>query len=366
VIYHKILIIDDDNGIYDFVQFQLEKENVKFYLVENGSEALKSALELLPDIIFLDVMIPGMDGFEICRKIRSSPKLSDVPIVIITGLDDPDSRLRGFQAGADDFLTKPVEQVILVARIQNILRMSRYRKQIEERGHVSKSLEIKNRQLQELSTNLIEIQEQERRFLAAELHDEFGELLTGLKLMVEMAATQNGDEQHKTLEQVQQIISELSLRVRKLSMNLRPAMLDDFGLFAALEWLFERFSATTNVQVKHNIDFGDHRRFPKQIETAAFRIVQESLTNSAKYANSKSVNLDIKVSNKLKLTITDRGVGFDTQELKTMSYKTSGISCMRERVELLGGEFSIISKPGSGTVVKAIFGLQEGDPIVQD
>jgi signal transduction histidine kinase len=363
---HTILIVDNDSGMYDFIQFQLEKQNVHFVFSQNGRDAIKTAVEIVPDLILLDVMIPGMDGFEICRRMRAISSLAEVPILIITSLDDPDSRLKGFLAGADDFFTKPVEQIVLVSRIQNILRMNRYRKQDEARAELAENLLANNQKLIEVSQHLIEIQEKERRFLASELHDDLGSLLTGLKFMIEMAGTQSGEDLQKTLDQCKSTVADISLRVRKLSLDLRPAMLDDFGLFAALEWLFERYSGQTNVQVKHNIDFTNHSRFPKQVETAAFRIIQESLTNAAKYADSKSVNVDVKVNDKLKIVISDHGKGFDLAEFGSKYHQTTGISSMRERVNLLGGEFSIVSKPGSGTVIKAIFKLDEVVSIVQN
>ena len=288
-----VLVVDDDPVVYDFIRVMLEKQAIALYFAENGPAALEMAAELLPDVILLDVMLPGMDGFEICRRLRDNPILAEVPVVMITALDDRDSRLMGLQSGADDFLTKPVEQLELLARVQAILRLNRYRKLMEERAHFAEALETKNRQLRELTQHLIEVQETERHFIAAELHDDMGQMLTGLKLMLEMAVTQSGDEARQTLENARNIISELSIRVRNLSLDLRPAMLDDLGLFAALDWLFERFSGQTHIRVKHNFSFMDERRFPKVIETAAFRIIQESLTNAARYAGVDELVVDI-------------------------------------------------------------------------
>ena len=145
-------------------------------------------------------------------------------------------------------------------------------------------LETKNRQLRELTQHLIEIQETERRFIATELHDDVGQMLTGLKLMIEMAASQGEAERLQTLENVKNTIAELSNHIRNLSLDLRPAMLDDFGLFAALEWLFDRYTKQTHIRVKHNFSFMNENRFPRAIETAVFRIIQEALTNTARYA----------------------------------------------------------------------------------
>jgi len=357
MITNSVLIVDDEISVYDFLQIQLEKQGARIIYAQNGIEALRVAAEILPDVILLDVMMPDMDGFETCRRLRSNPVLADVPIVMITALDDADSHLQGFKAGVDDFFTKPVDQILLLTRIQNILRMNRYRKQIEERANFAKELETKNLLLRELTQNLLEIQETERRFIAAELHDDMGQILTGLKLMLEMASVQSGDDLKNTLEKSTSIVSELSVRIRNLSLDLRPAMLDDFGLFAALEWLFERFCDQTQIIVEHNFSFRENLRFSKPIETAAFRIIQESLTNAARYAESDRISVNISVNSNLEIIVRDYGQGFDPSIIESKKYQSNGISSMRERVSLLDGVFSIRSTPGKGTTVKAVFNL---------
>ena len=357
---HKILIVDDDAIVRESFGAHLENLDALLFFAENGTEALSKAAELLPDVILLDVMMPGMDGFEACRLLRASPTLAEVPILMITALDDRASLLLGLEAGADDFLGKPIDHIELRTRIQTILRLNRYRKLMEERIHYNQELEAKNRQLRELSQHLANVQETERRFIAAELHDDIGQLLTGLKLMIEIATAQDGEAKRKTLELAKKSVSELSARVRNLSLDLRPAMLDDFGLFSALEWLFERFTKQTGVLVQHNFNFMEERRFPKQIETAAFRIIQESLTNVARHAEVKNVDVNIFVNGRLDVEIRDQGRGFDPANLNSVSRQTGGISGMRERVSWLGGSLSVISSSGAGTTILASFTL-EGD-----
>ena len=357
---HSVLIVDDENNLYDFLGMKLAQQDTQIYFAPNGETAIKMAGEIIPDVIILDVMMPGMDGFETCRRLRTNPILADIPIVMITALDDHESRLRGIQAGVDDFFSKPVDQTVLLTRIQTILRMNRYRKQMEERAHFAEVLEAKNRQLRDLTQHMFEIQETERRFLAAELHDDMGQVLTGLKLMIEMAALQDGDDLKKTLYQSKSLVSELSVRIRNLSLDLRPAMLDDFGLFAALEWLFERYTGQTNLQVNHNFSFTNDLRFPKPVETAAFRIIQESLTNTARYSGAKCVDVGVRLDGCLEIWISDQGQGFDPQIVESRAHRSAGISGMHERVSLLGGEFSVFTKPGAGTTVRAKFFLDDG------
>ena len=143
-----------------------------------------------------------------------------------------------------------------------------------------------------------------------------------------------------------------------MSLDLRPTMLDDLGLAAALDWLFKRFTLQTKITVIHNLSPVDERRFPYLVETAAFRLVQEALTNVARYAEVKEVTVTLDVEPDLvKVSVLDSGKGF---ELGSLSPGTStGISGMRERVSWVNGKFQIHTSPNEGTFVEAVFPLLE-------
>lgn len=111
-----ILIVDDEPTVRETLLAMLEGQGYAIAEAVNGPEAIQKAGELRPDLILLDVMMPGMDGYEVCRRIRSTPDLAEVPIVILTALDDRASLLRGIESGADDILTKPVDRQELRAR----------------------------------------------------------------------------------------------------------------------------------------------------------------------------------------------------------------------------------------------------------
>jgi signal transduction histidine kinase len=206
--------------------------------------------------------------------------------------------------------------------------------------------------LQLISARLVEAQEVERRAIARELHDEVGQALTALKLVLEMGIRQPGDGMQGSLREAQGIASTLLDRVRNLSLDLRPAMLDDLGLLPALFWQFERYTSLTNVHVTFKQVGLEKRRFSPMVETSVFRIVQEALTNVARHAGVDDVTVMIWAHrDSMVVTVEDQGAGFDSQAVLTSL--STGLSGMQERVTILCGELTITTAPGAGTTVTA-------------
>ncbi len=202
--------------------------------------------------------------------------------------------------------------------------------------------------LQFLSRRLVEVQEAERRTIARELHDEVGQILTGLNLSFDLIGRLPPEQMNERLEQARELVNELMLRIREMSLELRPPMLDDLGLVAALVWQFERYTTQTNVRVifKHH---GLERRFAPEVETAIYRVVQEALTNVARYASVSQVQVRLWANSEaIGVQIEDKGTGFDPEQALTR-YVSSGLSGMRERARLLGGELIIESQPEAGS-----------------
>lgn len=137
-----ILVIDDDRMTREYLNALLAHDGYSVEMASNGAEGLEMAAQLLPDVILLDVMMPGMDGFDVCRQLRTHPLLAEAPVILITALDDRQARLQGFDAGADDFISKPFDRMELRARIRTTVRLNRYRKIMEERSRVAQIIEL--------------------------------------------------------------------------------------------------------------------------------------------------------------------------------------------------------------------------------
>jgi len=213
-------------------------------------------------------------------------------------------------------------------------------------------------QLWALSRQLVEVQETERHSIARELHDEIGQLLTGLTLLLEMSARVRPEKLKARLSEAQAIIKELMMRVCEMSLDLRPTMLDDLGLLPALLWYFDRYTSRTQIRV-HFQHWGLERRFPSEIETATYRIAQEALNNVARHAGVTETTVCLSADeDTVDLRIEDHGAGFDAESVLSGA-ASSGLTGMRERATLLGGRLSVASTPGSGTQVVAELPLAE-------
>lgn len=118
----KVLIVDDEPDILSFLRYNLEKEDYWVYSATNGSDALKMALKINPHLVILDVMMPGMNGIEACRAMRNLPGLRNTPIAILTALSERESEKACLEAGANDYITKPIRPKLLMSRIESLVR----------------------------------------------------------------------------------------------------------------------------------------------------------------------------------------------------------------------------------------------------
>ena len=145
-----ILIVDDDRVTRQILRGLLEPEGHVIATAGDGDSALERARELLPDLILLDVLMPGLDGYEVCRRLRADAQLAEVPIIMLTALDDRASRLIGMEAGADDFVSKPFDRVELLTRLRSITRLNRFRRLLQERSQLQRAEREVLRRVREL------------------------------------------------------------------------------------------------------------------------------------------------------------------------------------------------------------------------
>ncbi len=218
---------------------------------------------------------------------------------------------------------------------------------ITERKQAEEALRLSRDRLAELSRRLAEAQEIERRAIGRELHDQIGQMLTAVKITLDIATQLPTEAAAKKIAQAQELVTDLLNRVSRLSLELRPTMLDDLGLIPALVWYVNRYQEQTGITVTLTHSDVENRRFASAIETTAYRIVQEALTNVVRHAHATAVRIEVGVSNGwLELRIEDNGIGFDTNAALA---KNRGLTGMLERAQLVGGVFAIESAKGAGT-----------------
>ncbi len=213
--------------------------------------------------------------------------------------------------------------------------------------------------LHRLSLRLLEAQENERRTIARELHDELGQALQALKINLQTAQRFPGDSTQRLADSVD-IVNTTLQQVRNLSLDLRPSLLDDLGLVAALEWYLERHEQRTGLATHFTADPPTLRLTPT-LETVCFRVAQEALTNITRHAQARNVWVELHQHGDVEthLIVRDDGVGFDAQAAQTRAARGAsfGLLGMRERVELAGGRLDITSTPTQGAELQVHFPL---------
>jgi len=243
---------------------------------------------------------------------------------------------------------------------QRVVRIYGASQDITERKRAEEALRDVGGRLHRLSQRLIEIQETERRHLARELHDEIGQALTATKLNLESLAreAEPAARAKRTTDSIT-MVERLLQTVRNLSLNLRPPMLDDLGLVAALRWLLDQHARTTGREVNFHHTLTEDR-FSPVIETACFRVAQEALTNVTRHSKAHTVHVELSQGDgRLTLSVRDDGTGFNVADARHRAAHggSLGLLGMEERVTFSGGQLSVTSPPGGGTELRAWFPL---------
>lgn len=343
-----VLIVDDDRTARETVVSMLEGEDYDLQLAKDGMEALQILEELQPDVVLLDIMLPGMDGFEVCRRIRATPQLAEVPILMLTALDDRDSLIRALESGADDFLSKPVDRRELIARVRTITRLNRYRTLMEQRENI-----------RQMAEHVVAAQEQERQRISRELHDDLGQALTTHLLSLRNLQEDLSIPVEVMFAQLQALYNqsyEILVKIRRLARDLRPPVLDALGLKVAMQTYCTEFTRRTHLPVIFEAE-ATLPELPDAYNITLYRTLQEALTNVVKHAQAGQVWVDLSLEDDtVNLTVQDNGIGMNED---TSGSNGIGLAGLRERITVAGGTLNISSAPKRGTILSAQFPLQE-------
>ncbi|HEY0120397.1 MAG TPA: response regulator, partial [Rhizobium sp.] len=140
----RILVVDDIPANVKLLEARLLAEYFEVLTAEDGLKALAICDSTQVDLVLLDIMMPGMDGFDVCERLKSDPRTSHIPVVMVTALDQPADRVRGLKAGADDFLTKPVNDLQLISRVKSLLRLKTLSDELRMRNETARNFGIED------------------------------------------------------------------------------------------------------------------------------------------------------------------------------------------------------------------------------
>jgi signal transduction histidine kinase len=350
----RLLMVDDSAFDAQLVAERLRRDGLRFGL-ERVSDAagLHAALaRATPDLVLADIELQGLSALGVLQELRAAHP--EVPLIVVTGALSEDAAVAAIDEGAVDYVLKDrlgrLTQAVLLA---------------VERARLLARLEMRNRHMARLSLQLVKAQEHERSNLARELHDELGQRLSVLNMLLYRARPNfNGDEAARLWSCIEDEMAALVAQVRSITMSLRPPALDYFGLERALAQLLARQLAGGPAYVfEYAVVPG---RLPPPVEITAYRVVQESVTNILRHAGASRVVVELNggaEGDEMEIIVRDNGRGFDARGWKRRlaGGESYGLAGMCERVQLMEGRFEVRSRPGHGTRVQAILPIRSAN-----
>lgn len=345
----RVLLVEDDEDDYIIVRNMLKEINSSKYelqWVENYDLALHELARSEYDAILVDYHLAPHTGLDLLHE--AAQREYQVPFIMLTGQGDYDIDVEVMRAGAADYLVKGQ---ISPAILERSIRYAMERKRSE------KALRQSQKQLKYLSAQLLRVQENERQRIAAELHDDIGQVLTAIKFGIENAIGQmrHGTATAETLEAMIPLVQNAIEEVRRIYTQLRPSLLDDFGIVATLAWYCRHFSKIyPQLKIREKIQIQEDE-IPENLKVVIYRIVQEAMANIASHSAADLMHLSLKKKgSSIELGIQDNGCGFDIKRalVGEISQRGLGLVSMKERAEQSGGLFAVESAKGSGTLIR--------------
>jgi|GEM_PF-3205294 len=341
----RLLLVEDSDHDTEIIVCLLCKDGINFQLHRVETEAsFRQALQDPVDLVIFSVLIPE---FSTVCALEILP--SNVALIILSGAVGAEAAVGAMKRGAVEYVAK--ESIgTLPDAMKRVLKVATMH---ENQRLTQEKLANANVHLAKLSIQLIEIQEQERKNLAREMHDELGQRLTLLKISLHRMREFLGEPRAlNTWETMDAEVTVLAAQIRAMSGSLRPQTLDYVGLESAVRQLLE--SSFSNTRISYIFEYvGLPSKIAAPIDITAYRIVQESVTNIVKHANATQVVVEInggETGEEMEIVVRDNGIGFDTARIKTMQLDSvsSGLLGLRERIVLLGGRITVETSIGKG------------------
>jgi signal transduction histidine kinase len=374
-----VLTVDDNEILRYSITRMLLEAGFQVMEAKTGREALEKA-NSLPDLITLDINLPDISGFQVCRELKANPQTCHIPVLHVSGtFVDPEYRVQGLRGGADAYLSEPLDRAELIATVEALLRIKRSERQALQQVEVADSareqarqvnvqlearvrertaeLEAKSEEIRALSNHLMKVQDEERRKIARELHDSTAQLLAVLNMNLDRLRAAEGlaPSTQQIIADSADLTAELTSHIRTVAYLLHPPLLDEMGLASALAWYIEGFTERSHIEVNLAVpdDFG---RLHPDMEIAVFRVIQECLTNVHKHSGSRSASVELsREPQRVVLTVQDSGTKFEPSDSGKPGFKPgTGLLGMRQRVRQLNGELTVSFEPSGARIVAMI------------
>ena len=351
----NILIVDDDPFNLMVLGQILIKNGVSIRSVSDGVTALKVSEEEKPDLILLDIIMPDMDGYEVCKCLKENPNLCDIPVIFISSLNDTKDVVLALKSGGVDYITKPFKAEEVIARVNTHLQLYQQSKELFE---LNTRLNDSQDQLKKFAAHLQNIREEERILLATEIHDKIGQILVALKIDMglwrkKVIFLSENTHSHLILDNFNELVNIVDNTIktaRNIIAKLKSDQLELLGFIETAKLYSVEFEIINKINCLVESSISNLSINEKQ-KIALYRIMQEALSNVSKHSNASSVKIYLCLHDgNFIMEITDNGIGFD--ERKKLQKDAYGILDMKERVQILQGKLTITSNFGRGTCVK--------------
>ena len=353
-----ILIVDDIAQNLQLLGATLNKKGYEIAIAKNGKQALSTIDKIPPDLVLLDIMMPEMDGYEVCKVIKSNPKTDHIPIIFLTGKTETDDVIKAFEVGASDYVTKPFHPAEILARVQTQLDLKRSRDELAAR----------NQELKELNAN-------KDTFFSIIAHD-LRNPLSGLLNLAEMLEEDYDTMDEDEVKQFIRLINDSAQQFHRLLNNLlqwarfemgkmefNPEILDLNEIVESNIKLFSMNATEKSIDIKNHIPEnltvqGD----PNMLDT----ILRNILSNGIKFTD-KGGKIEISHASNPEehiIKISDTGMGMESDQLEdlfsienmestdgTNEEKGTGLGLVlcKQMIEKNGGSINVESEPGEGT-----------------
>lgn len=367
----RILVVDDEPANLRLLEAILVPEGYETVTAESGQQCLDKLAAEPFDLVVLDVLMPGMDGIQACEKLKADARFSDVPVVFVTALTDRESRIRGKAAGGDDFLAKPVDELELITRVHNLVKVKAYHDlQRHQRELLERALAERTREL--LRAERLATLGSLASGVAHELGN-VGSALNGTIALIEVDIDKQKALDPELLQNLKKVASHLSMHARHLLRLGQPGpdREERIELVTAVEAtvaLLLAIGKTTRVKVEARVP-----RDPvwvmlngTRLEQVLMNLVLNAVHATVEAKSNEPVRIEVMpadASGRVRCRVVDRGTGIPKELLsKVMEpYFTTkpagkgtglGLTVVRQIVEGYGGHVSIASEPGEGTSIE--------------